>query len=123
MEPEKIKEPFALHQSSNTETGITSAEEDKSSCLTIDANMIEMAEKAAIGMAMHLNDANAGQFDRERAQIVFIALSKVLSFVRSASTEENIAFSNVLLNKVQVIEILGTYFMQHWTGERILNKN
>ena len=97
---------------------------DKSSCLTLDAevlDMIEVAEKAIIVLAMHLNDSYEGQLDRERAKMVSIALVNVLSFVNSAETVQKVAFVNGLQSKVLIIEGLGTYFMQHWTGIIIQN--
>ena len=108
---------------STTETGIdiiTSPDEGNSSSLTFDAKvlaMIEMAEKSVVVLASHLNDSCEGQIDRERAKIVSLALLSIVSFVKSANTKQKVAFVKELLSKAFIIEVLGAYFMQHWTGE------
>ena len=96
---------------------VTSAEEDKSSTDVADAlNMVGMAEKAVVVLAMHLNDSCDGSLDVERAKMVLMALSSVVSFVQSASTEQKVAFISELLTKVLTLEGLGAYFMRHWAG-------
>lgn len=82
-------------------------------------NMVGMAEKAVVVLAMHLNDSCDGSLDIERAKMVLMALSNVISFIQSASTEQKVAFISGLLTKVLTLEGLGAYFMRHWAGNSI----
>lgn len=79
-------------------------------------DMIEMAEKTIIVLSMHLNDSCEGKLDRNRVKMVSIALLNIVSFVNSADAKQKLAFVNGLLTKTLILEGLGAYFMQHWTG-------
>ena len=100
--------------SSASETGT-----DKCPSPVFDAevlDMIEIAEKAVIVLSMHLNDSCEGKLDRNRVKMVSVALLKIVSFVNSADTKQKVAFVNGMLAKTLILEGLGAYFMQHWTG-------
>ena len=92
--------------------GATCADEDASSCQAF----VEIAEKASIVLAMHLNDACKEQLiDRERAKMVSIALASVISFLNSADQKQKITVVNEMLSK-DIVEGIGAYFSFHWTG-------
>lgn len=80
-------------------------------------DMIEIAEKAVIVLAMHLNDSCDGEIDSERAEMLCSILSIVVNFLNSADKEQKVAFLKGFLAKNLVIEGLGAFLMRHWTGE------
>lgn len=78
--------------------------------------MIDMAEKVVIVLSLHFNDCCEGKVEAERAKIAMIGLQQVVSFVDSLPVDKKAAFFSELLSKPLYIEMLGAYFMRHWTG-------
>ena len=79
-------------------------------------DMTEMAEKAVIVLSLHFNDCCEGKIEVKRAKIALIGLHEVVSFIDSLPLKKKIAVFSELLSKALFIEMLGAYFMRHWTG-------
>ena len=106
---------------SDVKSGVPQVKSDMQNPIHLTADkqleeMIDMAEKVVIVLSLHFNDCCEGKVEAKRAKIAMIGLQQVVSFVDSLPVGKKAAFFSELLSKPLYIEMLGAYFMRHWTG-------
>lgn len=116
----KVSEKFCGEQTSDVQSEKPTVKSDIQS-INVFADkqleeMIEMAEKAVVILSLHFNDCCEGRVEAERARIAVIGLHEVITFIDSLSMEKKVILFNELLTKPIFVEMLGAYFMKHWTG-------